>query len=41
MHSAVSRRTFLALTGAVAATAAGVRGATGQPKKGGTRGVIP
>lgn len=36
MHSPVSRRTFLALTGAAAATAAGARGVAAQPKKGGT-----
>lgn len=36
MQSSVSRRTFLALTGAAAATAAGVRGASAQPRKGGT-----
>jgi peptide/nickel transport system substrate-binding protein len=36
MHSTVSRRTFLALTGAAAATAAGVTRAAAQPRKGGT-----
>jgi peptide/nickel transport system substrate-binding protein len=36
MQSALSRRTFLTLTSGAAVTAAGVRGAIAQPKKGGT-----